>query len=322
MTGAVDVAERGAGYDRGMVEAAWDDLGGLVFAARRLVEGLYAGGHASPRHGSGQEFHDYRAFVPGDDVRDVDWKLWGRSDRLYLRRHQMMTDLRATVVVDTTASMNFAGLDGRGRALTGSAQPTKLKHAVTLAAAIAMLAVRQGDRVGVAVVTDRVERHVPAAGGWGHLRTVIAELSRVRPALGRGDLGAALRQVHPLVGRRGLVIVVSDVLDDPTGDVGLFDALDRLRHAHCDVTVLQVLTPVELDLRRGGDRRLLLVDSETRRQVGTSLAEVAGAYGRLMAEHVALVRRGCLARGADHELMVTDVPPVAGLRAYLARRGG
>lgn len=299
----------------------WSRLHGLMFTARRLVGGLYAGAHASPRRGPGVEFHDYRAYIAGDDPATVDWKLFGRTDRHYVRRHQRDADLHLYLMVDVSASMNFAGLDRRGRPLAPADAMTKLEYARRLAAAIAMLTVRQSDRVGLGLFDAALREHLPMGGTWGHLQRVVSALEAAQPGLGPGDIGASLAQALPLLRRRSLVVLVSDVLDEPGGPGGLFEGLARVRHRRGDAAVFQVLSPQELDLQTLGPSRLRLVDTETRDQVATHVPAVAQRYAQLMHRHVGALRRGCAARGADHQLLTTTRPVVESLRRYLASRG-
>lgn len=297
--------------------ASWSRLSGLMLSARQLVDGLYSGGHASPRPGPGLEFHDYRPYTPGDDVAAIDWKRFGRTDRYYLRRYQRYTDLHAHLLVDISPSMAFAGLDEQGRPLDSTAAPSKLDCARELAAAIAFLAVKQSDRASLALFDSQVRQALPGGGSWAHLQRICATLEAAAPQPGVvGDVGKALAQLHAMMSRRGLVVLISDLLDDPAG---LFDGLGRLRHDRSEVMVLQLLTPQELDLAALGNRPWRLRDSETGIEVKTHAPRVSDRYAALMREHLAVVRRGCLARGAEHVLLRTDQPMVEGLRRMLNR---
>jgi len=285
-----------------------------MFTAKTLVDGLYAGGHASPRHGPGIEFHDYRAYVPGDDPAAIDWKLYGRTDRYYLRRYQRYTDLRAHLLVDVSRSMDYPRGRGMGR--------RKLDVARELAAAIAFLAVRQRDRVGLALAGPALDgptlQHYLAPGGtWPHLMRVCQTLEAAEPAYGPADLGDALRHLHTLARRRGLVVLISDLLDEPAP---LFDGLARLRHDRFEVIVFQVLAPAELDLGQLGARRLKLREMERVGEVATHVPAVQRRYAQLMREHLDTVRRGCAGRGCDHVLVRTDRPVVEALAQYLSGR--
>ena len=301
-------------------EADFSSLQGLALTARRLVEGLYGGAHASLHRGPGVEFHDYRSYCPGDDPRKLDWRLFGRTDRLYVRRDRWFTDLHAYVMVDCTASMGFSAIGDGAVSGSSTAAVSKLRCAATLAAAIAFLAVRQSDRVGLGLFSNRLHQHLPIGGTWPGLLRCCHALEQAEPIPGPGDVGASLRQAHGLLKRRGLVVLISDLLDDPNGPGGLFDAMDLLRHDHFELIVFQILTPQELDLGRIGTSRLQLVDAETRRQVPTDVAHVRGRYAKLMQRHVETLRHGCVARGADHQLIGTGEPLMPALRRYLMRR--
>ena len=300
---------------------AWEQLEGLMFVARRLVEGLFAGRHASPRSGIGQDFFDYRVYAPGDDPRRVDWKLFGRSDRLYIRRHRRLTELDLYLLVDASASMNFADPPSSSSSSSSSSTAdkpiTKWSHAQQLAAAIAYLAIRQGDRAGVGVFDDSLHAHIPPAGGRTHLMQLVHMLEKSKPDRGTGDIRLAVRSAHASMKRRGLFVICSDLLDPPAD---LFDALDLLRHDGFEAIVLQVLTPGELTLVGMNDGPRRWVDPETAVAVRAEAGAVQAGYQANINAHIEQVRRGCWARAVDHALIRTDEPIVGALRQYLAKR--
>ncbi len=289
----------------------WDKLGGLLFVARRLVEGMWAGRHAATRQGSGLEFHEYRSYVPGDVPGDIDWKLYGRTDRLFVRRYRQTTDLHAYVMVDCSASMDFAGLARRRGAVS------KLDYATQLAAAIAFLTIRQADRAGLGLFSDRLHSHLPAVGTWSHLHRLCHELERAQAVKGEGDVHQSLLGAHALMRRRGVLVLISDLLDDAQP---ILDGLLRFRHDRFEVVVFQVLTPDELNLSAARGGMLRLVDAETGRRMRTDPRQIASSYNARIGEHLATLRRACLARGIDHNLLVTDQPCHAALRRYLSHR--
>ena len=292
-------------------------LQGLMFDARRLVDGLYTGRHGSRRRGNGLEFHDYRAYCPGDEVTGIDWKLFGRTDRYYLRRHRLLTDQQVYVMVDRTASMNFPAPEFRSRPTSALPTPTKLAHAKTLAAAIAMLTIGQNDRIGLGLFSSRLDHHIPMGGTWDHLQKICWALEQACTAPGPGNLGTALAQMQGLVRCRGLIVLIADLLDDPQP---LLDGLNRLRHARFDVIVFQVLTVLELDLAQLGDQRLRVVDAETNQTIATNPSQIGPRYKRLMSKHLGAIRNACGVLGIDHNLVTTDQPAVEALRHYLTRR--
>ena len=288
-----------------------------MLTAKTLVEGLYGGGHVSPRQGPGITFHDYRQYVPGDDLAAVDWKLYGRTDRHYIRRYQHHTDLHAHLLVDMSASMAFAGLTRTGRPITNSKTTlTKFQYAQQVAAALGYLLVKQSDRVGLATCDDKLREVLPTAGTWAHLQQLCTTLETARPTR-PGDLKHCLQQLHALIRRRNMVVILSDLLDPLEG---LFDGLNRLRHDRCEVVVLQVLTPQELDLAQLGNLRLKMVDYESRAQVATHVPAVTKRYRQLFDAHQQALRTGCAARGVEYHLLRTDKPIVESLRHWLGNR--
>jgi len=297
----------------------WRQLGGLYFAARRAVEGLWAGRHVSSRLGSGLEFHDYRPYTPGDALANVDWKLFGRTDRHYVRRFEQLTDLNAYVMLDVSASMNFAGFDAAGQPLSTTAQPTKLAFAATLASAIGFLTIRQSDRIGLGLYADRLLDHLRPSGSMAALKRFCntIEHEALEPTQRETDLASSLVAAHAMLRRRGLLVVIGDLLEDVEP---VFDALGRFLHDRFDVIVLQVLTPTELDLRDVGLRQGRVVDAETGDSLRTFLPTVQQRYRARVAEHLRAIRLGCVARGIDYNLLTTDQHVVEALRRYLVRR--
>lgn len=306
-------------------------LEGLMLVAKRLVEGLYAGGHATPQAGPGVEFHDYRSYAPGDDPRGIDWKVYGRTNRLYLRRYRWFADFTAMIMVDCSASMHFAGIDARGRTLAAPPKPgqilpehpTKLQVALALSAAISFLTIRQADRCGVGVYARDLVRHRPIGGTWSHLFDICRMLETVKSVPGVGNASLGLKHAHDIMKRsgrrRGIVVLISDLLEEPEA---LFDGLNRLRHDRFEVIVFQLLTPQELNMAGIEQMRGQLVDPETRLSVRTFVPQVRDCYAELIQQHIKEVRRGCLSRGVDHNLLTTDQSVVAALRRYVMRRAG
>lgn len=309
--------------------------GGLLLVARTLAEGVYQGRHRTPDRGASTEFFDYRPYVPGDPTHLVDWRLWGRSDRLYIRRYRQEAQLTVMLVVDGSASMDFAGV------APSPGAPTKLRRAQELAAALAYLTVRQGDRVGLIATghapADR--RVVRAASGWGALHAVVASLESLRAAGGRAgagepdaetpNLAAGLRLAAAVNPRRGLVIAIGDALDDAPA---FLRAAGRLRYGAAgsatsaaagaargsEVALVQVLTDDELDLGRlaaSGPARLRDVERGTR--VRTDPRAVAASYNELIRAHVESLRAGMLNLLGRYALCRTSAGPMAALRALL-----
>jgi len=288
-------------------------IDGLIFAARQLVDGLYTGRHASPLRGTGVEFHDYRPYTAGDDLRTIDWKLFGRTDRYYLKRYRRETDLNLHVAVDGSASMGFACLDEHRVRRTS----TKFYTAQLLAASLVTLAVRQGDRAGLAVFDRKLRCLHPPTGSPRLVQSMIAELEQAEPSTGQADLASSLVQLsHTLKTRKAAIAVISDLLDEPEP---MLQAFDRLRFAGHEVLVFQVLAPDELALP-DSPRGLFMRDLEQGPPVNTNPRMVARRYRELMQQHLDQVQRSLSARGIDHVLVNTAQPLLPALRQYLIRR--
>ncbi|MCC6908374.1 MAG: DUF58 domain-containing protein [Phycisphaerales bacterium] len=283
-----------------------DRLGDLHVIARTLVDGLRQGRHATPQRGGSTEFFDYRMYVPGDDARRVDWKLYGRTDRLYVRRHRRFADLTVQLIVDCSASMGFVG----------AASPlSKYRYAAMLAAALAMVTVRQGDRAALALAGESIVSAMPAGGTMEHLHRIIHELEGTAPA-GLTRLPDCLLAAQRLLPQRRVVVILSDFLVERDE---LRPSLHPMAHAGCDVVALQVLTAEEMDLRGLGGGRF--VDDETGLAVRSHAPSVLRDYQRLVREHTNSLRRDFHARGMGfHQARTTD-DPVDTLRCML-RLGG
>ena len=290
-------------------------LDGLYFAAKQLVDGLYTGRHASPLRGSGIEFHDYRPYTPGDDLRNIDWKRYGRTDRYYLKRYRRETDLNLHIMVDASASMDFATLSGKPR----DDRPTKFAVAQQLAAALAILAIRHGDRAAMGVFDQRLRGLHPPTGSLRQLQVMLADLEQAKPVQGQANLADSLGQVsHTLRGHKAAIAVVSDFLDDVEPMMTVFD---RLRFAGHEVLVFQVLTPDELALPTES-RGLRMIDPELGPAVNTRPQQVAASYDALIQSHLTTLRRSLQARGMDDTLVNTSESLIGALRRYLQQRAG
>ena len=292
-------------------------LKGLMLTARHLIDGLHAGRHVSARHGRDLEFFDYRPYCPGDAATRIDWKLFGRTNRYHLRRQRQLANLEVYLMVDATASMQFAGLDRQGQPVLDRLATTKLTYAKTLAATIAFLTFKQKDRVGLGLFSNQMDHHTPPGGTWAHLQKICWTLEQTQASQGPGNTNACLQHAHALLRRRGVFVLIADLLDDP---VPLLESLGRLRHDRFDVIVFQVLTAQELDLTPLGNLPMKMVDAETRQTIATNPSQIASHHKELMSKHVAVLRGGCDRFGIDYNLVTTNHSVVDALRRYLTHR--
>jgi len=276
----------------------------LEIAARTIVEGFLRGLHRSAAKGSSVEFADHRPYVAGDEIAHIDWRAWAKTDRLYLKEYEDETNLRATIILDASASMGF-----------GSAGVTKLRYAQCLAAAIGFLLVRELDAVGLAVFDSGLRRHVPPKAGAAHLGGIFGELERAAPG-GETDLGRVLAAAADSMKRRGLAILLSDLLDDPRA---ILRGLARFAHRGCEAIVFHVIDPAELEFPFTG--RAVFRDPE---RPGGRTPLDAGAirpvYRKNLEAHLEALRKGCGSGNIDYSLLDTRTPFDAALARCLESR--
>jgi len=282
-------------------------LRNLRLAARRIVEGTFAGRHRSRLRGTSVEFADYREYTPGDDLRRLDWKAFVRLGRPYLRTYDEETNLRCLLMLDTSTSMDF-GAEGKQRV-------SKLDYARFLLAALGYLVVQSRDQAGLALGADRLETYLEPQAHSGHLNRILHSLEQVRP-VARTDLPALLKELYPLVRRRAVLILCSDFLEVALDD--FFMALRALRHRGFEVVLFHLLHPLERDLPPGAAYHF--VDPEGASSVDASPAEIRTEYRKLLDSFLDKVRHQALACGCDYELLHTDVPYPEALERYLRFR--
>lgn len=280
-------------------------LGRIEIVARWIVDGFITGLHRSPRKGFSVEFAEHRPYQPGDDLRYVDWRIAARSDRWVVKQFEEETNLRATLVLDVSRSMAWTGAPGR---------LTKLAYAERLAAAVSLLLIRQRDAVGLIRFDDRIRTAIPPRARLGQWQRIVAALDD--PGAGNASLAPdALARAARLVRRRGMVVLISDLLMDG-GDVE--QAVRALRASGHSVTVLHVLDPAELDLQSIGDA--VFHDPESGLAVPASTADVRAAYRATVDAAIAEWRALFARAGAGYVTVTTDSPFGIPLRKAFAAR--
>jgi uncharacterized protein (DUF58 family) len=279
-------------------------LGNVFVGARQAVESILAGQHRSVRRGLSVEFAGHRPYQPGDDLRRLDWVVYGRTDRWDVRLYEEETRLRATVVLDASGSMRF-----------GSAGTSKLDYAKLLVAALSFLMVRQSDTVGLAVCDTEVRSHLPPRGTMGHALTLIDRLEQVTPG-GETALGGVLELLAPRLVRRGLVILVTDAFDDPES---LARGLRLLRYRKQDVRLLQVIDPVERAFPFQGMIEFVGLEQEPRQRLDGD--RVRAFYQESLAAHRARLAELCHGMGIQLETLRTDEDLALALARVFAPAG-
>ena len=280
-------------------------LGSLDLKARLVVEGFISGLHKSPFHGFSVEFVEHRPYMPGDPLRNVDWKVYAKSDRFYVKQYEDETNLRAYLMLDHSASMGFRSRE---------APVSKFEYARTLAAAMAYLLLGQQDAVGLLPFADSVGTFVPPRGTRSHLEALLREIDRVKPA-GRTALGPTLHSLAERVKRRGLVVLFSDLLADP-GEV--LSGLRYFRHRRHEVIVFHLLDPAEwaFDFRDAST----FVDVETGEEVSLEPWQFHTTYRKAVHQWSERYQRECGEQHVDYVRLLTSTPYDVALLRYLEKR--
>jgi uncharacterized protein (DUF58 family) len=281
-------------------------IGRLDLKARLIVEGFLQGLHRSPLHGFSVEFSDYRDYVAGDDPDLIDWQLYARTDKYYIKRFEAETNLRCMLMVDTSASMHYRSRGGESL--------TKLEYAVALAAALGYMLIRQQDRVGLMTLDTRVRRHLPPRSKKAHLFSILNTLLKVK-AVERTDLAHAIETAAPLIRKRGLAIFFSDLLDRPE------PVIKQLRHLASrgqDLIVFQILDPAELRFPFTGPR--VFHDPETGLEISADAEAVRKAYIDKLRALLRSYRRRLRSYDIDYLLLDTSTPFHKALLKFLTHR--
>jgi uncharacterized protein (DUF58 family) len=278
-------------------------LGTIDLKARTIVQGFLSGLHRSPYKGFSVEFAEYRQYFPGDDLATLDWKVYARSDRHVVKKYEAETNLECHILLDVSASMGY-----------GSGPVTKLEYGSYLAASLGYLMTRQRDAVGLLTFDERIVTMTPASARAGHLNAILVQLERV--AIGtRTNVAKPLSDLAEAINRRGLVVLVSDLLDDPASVVG---GLKLFRHRGSDVIVFHVLDAAELNFPF--ERAARFRDLETADEVLAVPTAVRGEYLKAIGDLVERYRAELGAAGIDYCLLDTSKPLENGLLSYLMTR--
>lgn len=278
-------------------------INSLELLARTVVEGFISGLHRSPFTGFSTEFAEYRQYLPGDDLRYLDWKLLGRTDRYYIKKYRADTNSQCHIIMDASASMRYS---------TGPV--SKLQYAQFLGSSLAYLINRQQDAVGLIAFDEAVRTHVPAHARTGHMRTIFGRMEQLEPG-NETKLSSVLHEVAERITRRGIIVVLSDLYDDAEA---VISALQHLRFKGNDVIVFQILDKNELDFDFTDP--VLLEDAETEEQLHVLPDVLADGYRQTINAHVTRLKDGCAANKIDYELLTTDKPLDFALFSFLAKR--
>lgn len=307
-------------------------LSNMEFKARMVVEGFIAGMHKSPYHGFSVEFAEHRQYMPGDDLKHLDWKILGKTDRYYIKRFEEETNLKSYLLLDISRSMDFKsdkiyGVNSQSRNFfkkilsrtekshLHTANPiTKLEYASHLAASFAYLMLMQRDAISLTTYDTKIRSYIPPHSTKANLQLILKDLSEVNS---KNETGTAkcLNEIADKVKRRGLVIVFSDLFDDQTE---VINALKHFRYDRNEVIVFQILDPVEISFLEGSP--LTLKDMETNEEIYSQPFAMQKAYQESIKEFIDKYKTECRKNNIDFVTLSTSTPYDTALLNYLNKR--
>src|SRR3954454_17888824 len=291
-------------YQRFLNPLTLASLEGLDLQARMIVEGYVAGQHASPYHGFSVEFAQHREYVAGDDIRHVDWKVWSKTDKFYLKQYEEETNLLTYLLLDTSESMAYAS----------SGNVSKLQYAQFVAAALAYMVIQQQDSVGLATFDDTVRRYIKPAGQPTHLKELLHVMD-ITPAREKSDLGVVFHDLAERFKKRGVVAIFSDLFDEVPRVIA---GLKHFRHRRHEVIVFHILDPAELEFPFR--QTTLFKGMEGLPEILTEPHALRRAYKAEIGAYLAEMRKGCQMINIDYVPLRTDHDLDGPLASYLASR--
>jgi uncharacterized protein (DUF58 family) len=276
----------------------------IELKARLVVEGFITGLHRSPYHGFSVEFSEHRQYYPGDEVKHIDWKVYGRTDKYFIKQYEEETNLRCVLAVDKSASMKYASGDNI----------SKFQYAIFLSAAFAYLLLKQRDAVGLALYDKELQTYLPARSKRSYIYQILKQLDSTEPSDTTGT-AEALNQLAERINRRGLVIIMSDFLDS---EESVVNALKHFRHRNHEVIVFHILDPQELEFKFGSGANF--VDVESGEEMVTQPFQIRKSYKQAVENFINTIKRECYNHNIDYNLITTDETFDKALRKFLAKR--
>lgn len=322
-------------YKRYLIPSVIARLANLELKARLLVEGFVTGLHKSPYHGFSVEFAEHRQYMPGDDPRHIDWKIFARTERYYIKQYEEETNLKAYIVLDISKSMSYKsekkffskekstaksfGKIFSSKKIKEEKQPdisylSKLEYATYIAASLSYLMLLQNDAISLTTYDTKVRSYVPPHSTNTNLRLILKELSSVK-SLYKTGTAESLNEIAERIKRRGLVIVISDLFDKPDR---VINALKHFRYKKNEVIIFHVLDPVELSFIEGNP--VTLVDIETKEEIYSQPFAIQKSYREAMKEFIENYKKECRKNNIDYIMLSTETTFDKALTGYLNKR--
>ena len=278
-------------------------LNSMSLRARLVVEGYIIGHHRSPYHGFSVEFAEHRSYGPGDEIKHIDWKLFGKTDRLYVKRYEEETNLRAHIILDTSKSMLYS-----------SAEVSKLSYANSLAASLSYLMINQQDAVGIAKFSDKIDTFIPPKARPSHLNLILSQLDDKYSGYDT-QIGIVLHEIADRIKKRGMVFLISDLLDKPEN---IMKGLKHFRHQNQEVIVFHIQDRKESEF--DFDTRTKFFDMETGEEIVTEPWHIRSNYNELISKLKGNYKSNCRENLIDYVPLFTDQSLDIGITEYLIKR--
>ncbi len=292
-------------YRKYLDPAVVSKLASLDIKTKFVVEGFMLGLHRSPYHGFSIEFSQHRPYIQGDSLKDVDWKIHGKTDRYFIKQYEEETNLKAHILLDVSGSMNFAS----------PGQVSKLEYGKVLASVLAFMLIKQNDAAGLYLYSDRIEKVLPPKATRIYLDEIMRSLATVQ-GKGISDTAGAVAGIADKITRRGMIIVISDLLEDAGR---ILESIKKLAISKSKVVVFQILDPLEKNF--GFTNDAIFRDMETGLEISTQPQHIAAAYREAFEAFTANLKSGCLNSGIDFNTVDTSQPFDVPLSAFLRKKG-
>ncbi len=296
--------DSGTDYKKYLNPAFISKLNSLELKARLVVEGFMVGLHKSPYHGFSVEFTEHRPYMQGDDLKNIDWKVYGKTDRFFIKQYEEETNLKSYILLDTSKSMQY-GSEGN---------ISKLEYASTLVAGLSYLMMKQQDAVGLTLYSEAIDKYLPPKAAKSYLQEILKTLNNIK-ASNKTNTASCLNSIAEKIKRRGLVVIVSDFFDDVDS---ILSALKHFRYQKNEVIVFQILDPMEKDFAFGKDA--IFKDLETEEELTTQPYQIQKVYQESMGKFINRIKTECLNSNIEYNLIETSTPFDKALFSYIQKR--
>lgn len=278
-------------------------LRGLFLQAKTVVEGFMIGLHKSPYHGFSVEFSEHRPYIAGDDIKHIDWQVYGRTDRYYIKQFQEETNLISYILLDNSRSMGFS-----------SGKINKFKYSSLLAASLIYMLTKQNDATGLTIFNEKIEKLFPPKAVSSYTKMLMKELQKTK-CKGETNVGLALHQIAEKLNKKGLVILISDLWDNPEL---ILNGIKHFRYLGHEVIIFHIWDPMEFTLRE--DKKVEFVDLESDEKIKLDVRQMKDEYKKLTEQYSEKLKRFCGENNVDYNLITTDTDLRYALMKYLIKR--